>query len=112
MILKSNKLMNMIFSLFIYSNINDFLINTLDIITNLSKNIFLNKSQYSSMLLYKLFKCLISPYRELSEQSLECLGKLTLPNGNDIFFVLMANEFMNEIINLLISRKIILKIQL
>ena len=105
LILKSNKLMNIIFLLFIHSNINDLLLNTLDIITNLSKNIFLNKSPYSSLLLYKLFKCLISPYRELSEQSLECFRKLTLPNGNDVFFELMPNEFMNEIVNLLISPK-------
>ena len=105
LILKSSKLMNIIFLLFIHSNINDLLLNTLDIITNLSKNIFLNKSQYSSMLLYKLFKCLISPYRELSEQSLECFRKLTLPNGNDVYFELMPNEFMNEIVNLLISPK-------
>lgn len=105
LILKSNKLMNIIFLLFIHSNINDLLLNTLDIITNLSKNIFLNKSQYSSMLLYKLFKCLISPYRELSEQSLECFRKLTLTNGNDVYFEMMPNEFMNEIVNLLISPK-------
>ena len=97
--------MNIIFLLFIHSNINDLLLNTLDIITNLSKNIFLNKSQYSSMLLYKLFKCLISPYRELSEQSLECFRKLTLTNGNDVYFEMMPNEFMNEIVNLLISPK-------
>ena len=57
------------------------------------------------MLLYKLFKCLVSPYRELSEQSLECFRKLTLPNGNDVYFELMPNEFMNEIVNLLISPK-------
>ena len=105
LISKSNKLMNIIFLLFIHSNINDLLLNTLDIITNLSKNIFLNKSQFSSMLLYKLFKCLVSPYRELSEQSLECFRKLTLPNGNDVYFELMPNEFMNEIVNLLISPK-------
>ena len=105
LILKSSKLMNIIFLLFIHSNINDLLLNALDIITNLSKNIFLNKSQYSSMLLYKLYKCLISPYRELSEQSLECFRKLTLPNGNDAFFVPLPNEFMNEIVNLLISPK-------
>ena len=105
LILKSNKLMNIIFLLFIHSNINDLLLNTLDIITNLSKNIFLNKSPYSSMLLNKLFKCLISPYRELSEQSLECFRKLTLPNGNDVYFELMPNEFLNEIVNLLISPK-------
>ena len=106
LILKSSKLMNIIFLLFIHSNINDLLLNTLDIITNLSKNIFLNKSQYSPLLLYKLFKCLISPYREISEQSLECFRKLTLPNGNDVFFELMPNEFMNEIVNLLISPNI------
>ena len=105
LILKSSKLMNIIFLLFIHSNINDLLLNTLDIITNLSKNIFLNKSQFSPMLLYKLFKCLISPYRELSEQSLECFRKLTLPNGNDVFIEKMPNEFMNEIVNLLISPK-------
>ena len=106
LILKSSKLMNIIFLLFIHSNINDLLLNTLDIITNLSKNIFLNKSIYSSLLLYKLFKCLISPYKELSEQSLECFRKLTLPNGNDVFFELMPNDFMNEIVNLLISPNI------
>ena len=57
------------------------------------------------MLLYKLFKCLTSPYRELSEQALECFRKLTLPNGNDSFFEKMPNEFFNEIVNLLISPK-------
>ena len=105
LILKSSKLMNIIFLLFIHSNINDLLLNTLDIITNLSKNIFLEKSPYSSLLLYKLFKCLTSPYRELSEQALECFRKLTLPNGNDSFFEKMPNEFFNEIVNLLISPK-------
>jgi len=105
LILKSSKLMNIIFLLFIHSNINDLLLNTLDIITNLSKNIFLEKSQYSSLLLYKLFKCLTSPYKELSEQALECFRKLTLPNGNDTFFEKMPNEFFNEIVNLLISPK-------
>ena len=105
LISKSNKLMNIIFLLFIHSNINDLLLNTLDIITNLSKNIFLEKMQYSSMLLYKLFKCLISPYKELSEQALECFRRLTLPNGNDSFFEKMPNEFFNEIVNLLISPK-------
>ena len=105
LISKSNKLMNIIFLLFIHSNINDLLLNTLDIITNLSKNIFLEKMQYSSMLLYKLYKCLISPYKELSEQALECFRRLTLPNGNDSFFEKMPNEFFNEIVNLLISPK-------
>ena len=105
LISKSNKLMNIIFLLFIHSNINDLLLNTLDIITNLSKNIFLEKMQYSSMLLHKLFKCLISPYKELSEQALECFRRLTLPNGNDSFFEKMPNEFFNEIVNLLISPK-------
>ena len=105
LISKSNKLMNIIFLLYIHSNINDLLLNTLDIITNLSKNIFLEKMQYSSMLLYKLFKCLISPYKELSEQALECFRRLTLPNGNDSFFEKMPNEFFNEIVNLLISPK-------
>jgi hypothetical protein len=105
LISKSNKLMNIIFLLFIHSNINDLLLNTLDIITNLSKNIFLEKMQYSSMLLYKLYKCLISPYKELSEQALECFRRLTLPNGNDSFFEKMPNEFFYEIVNLLISPK-------
>ena len=105
LILKSSKLMNIIFLLFIHSNINDLLLNTLDIITNLSKNIFLEKSQYSSLLLHKLFKCLTSPYRELAEQALECFRKLTLPNGNDSFYEKMPNEFLNEIVNLLISTK-------
>ena len=105
LILKSSKLMNIILLLFIHSNINDLLLNALDIITNLSKNIFLYKSQYSSLLLYKLFKCLTSPYRELSEQALECFRRLTLPNGNDTFFEKMPNEFLNEIVNLLISPK-------
>ena len=105
LILKSSKLMNIIFLLFIHSNINDLLLNTLDIITNLSKNIFLEKSQYSNLLLYKLYKCLTSPYKELSEQALECFRKLTLPNGNDSFYEKMPNEFLNEIVNLLISPK-------
>ena len=105
LISKSNKLMNIIFLLFIHSNINDLLLNTLDIITNLSKNIFLEKMQYSSMLLYKLYKCLISPYKELSEQALECFRRLTLPNGNDSFFEKMPNDFFYEIVNLLISPK-------
>lgn len=105
LISKSNKLMNIIFLLFIHSNINDLLLNTLDIITNLSKNIFLEKMQFSNMLLYKLFKCLTSPYKELAEQALECFRRITLPNGNDSFFEKMPNEFFNEIVNLLIAPK-------
>ena len=105
LISKSSKLMNIIFLLFIHSNINDLLLNTLDIITNLSKNIFLEKMQFSNMLLYKLFKCLTSPYKELAEQALECFRRITLPNGNDSFFEKMPNEFFNEIVNLLIAPK-------
>ena len=104
--------MNIIFLLFIRLIINDLLLNTLDIITNLSKNFFLSKSKYSSILLYKLFKCLISPYRELSEQSLECLRKLTLSDVNNVFFESIPNDFINEIVNLLISPKKIQEILL
>ena len=104
-IFKSAKFMNILYLLFIHSNLNEIVSNSLDIITNLSKHIILKECPYTSLLMTKLFKCLTSPYREMSEQALECFRRLTLPNGNDEYFERMPNEFLCEIVNLLISPK-------
>jgi hypothetical protein len=53
--------------------------------------------------MYKLFKCLTSPFKEMSDQALECFRKLTLPSGNEEYFEKMPDEFLTEIVNLLIS---------
>ena len=105
LIIKCPKLMNMLYLLFIYSNVNEMIQNLLDILINLAKNIFLNKSPYSSFILYKLYLCLISNNVILSEQSLECFRLLTLPNGNDSYFDSMSTEFLQEIVNLLMNPK-------
>lgn len=105
-IFHSIKFMNVLYLLFIYSNSNEIVSNTLDIITNLSCHLKLNECPYSSLLLHKLYTCLTSEQRDMAEQALECFRRLTLPSGNDEYFDKMPNEFINEFVNLLISPKI------
>ena len=104
-IFKSTKFMHMLYLLFIHSNLTEIVLNSLDIITNLSKNIILKDCPYAPLLMEKLYKCLISSNRELSEQSLECFKRLVLTNGNEEYFEKMPDEFIYEIVNLLISPK-------
>ena len=104
-IFKSTKFMHMLYLLFIHSNLTEIVLNSLDIITNLSKNIVLKDCQYAPLLMEKLYKCLISSNRELSEQALECFKRLVLTNGNEEYFEKMPDEFIYEIVNLLISPK-------
>jgi len=104
-IFKNTKFMNILYLLFIHSNINDIVSNALDIINNLSKHILLKDCPYSSLLMFKLFKILTSTFQEMSEHALECFRRLTLPNGNESYFEKMPDEFLNEIVNLLISPK-------
>lgn len=104
-IFKSSKFMNILYLLFIHSDLSDIVSNSLDIITNLSKHILLRECPYPSLLMGKLFKCLTGSKRDMSEQALECFRRLTLPNGNDEYFERMPNEFLCEIVNLLISPK-------
>ena len=81
-IIKCNKFMNIMYLLFIYSNILDIRYNILDILTNLSKHIILKEMKYPYELLEILFDCLKSNDREKAEQSLECFRRLTFPAGN------------------------------
>ncbi|MCQ2818529.1 MAG: hypothetical protein MJ252_14770, partial [archaeon] len=104
-IFHSNKFMHMLYLLFIHSNLNELLSNCLDIITNISCHIKLKDCPYASLLLHKLFYCLTSDQRELSDQALECFRRLTLPNGNDEFFDMLPNEFLQEFVDLLIAPK-------
>ena len=104
-IFKSTKFMHMLYLLFIHSNLTEIVLNSLDIITNLSKNIMLKDCPYAPLLMEKLYKCLVSSNRELSEQSLECFKRLVLTNGNEEYFEKMPDEFIYEIVNLLISPK-------
>ncbi len=102
-IFKSTKFMKILYLLFIHSNLNDIVSNALDILTNISKHISIKECSYPSLLMYKLFKCLTSPFKDMSEQALECFRKLTLPSGNEEYFEKMPDEFLIEIVNLLIS---------
>ena len=102
-IFKSSKFMKILYLLFIHSNLNDIVSNALDILTNISKHILIHECPYPSLLMYKLFKCLTSPFKEMSDQALECFRKLTLPSGNEEYFEKMPDEFLTEIVNLLIS---------
>ena len=105
-ILKCQKFTSMLNLIFIWTNIQDLKINCLDIITNLSKHIVLKEIKYPLELLNTVYEFLKNPNREVSEQALECLRRLTIPSGNDDFFEKMPDEFFDELINLLMSYKL------
>jgi hypothetical protein len=105
-IIKCSKFMNLIYLLFIHSNINEMRSNSLDIITNLSKHILLKETKYPIELMLTIYECLKSSNREMSEQALECFRRLTLPVGNETYFDKMPDKFYAELVNLLISYKV------
>jgi len=105
-IIKCQKFMNMIYLLFIHSNFQEIKTNSLDIITNLSKHIILKEIRYPMELILSVFECLKSSNREISEQALECLRRLTFASGNEDYFEKMPDEFYEELVNLLISYKV------
>jgi len=105
-ILKCQKFTSMLYLLFIWTNLQDLKANCLDIITNLSRHISLKDLKFPSDLLHALFEFLKNPNRELSEQALECLRRLTFPSGNDEFFEKMQDEFFEELNNLLLAYKL------
>ena len=104
-IIKCSKFMNLMFLLFIYSNIHEIRFNCLDIITNLSKHIILKDTKYPLELLNTIFDCLKNFNREISEQALECFRRLTFPVGNEEFLEKMSEEFFEELVNKLIEYK-------
>ena len=105
-LIKCSKFMNLIFLLFIHSNILEVRVNLLDIITNLAKHTILKEVRYPIELMSTLFELLRSPNRETAETALECLRRLTFASGNEDFFEKMPDEFYEELVNLLISFKI------
>jgi len=105
-ILKCQKFTNLLYLIFIWTNIQDLKINCLDIISNLSRHINLKDIKYPMDLLLTIFEFLKNPNREISEQALECLRRLTFPSGNDEFFEKMPDEYFEELINLLLSYKL------
>jgi hypothetical protein len=105
-ILKCQKFMNLIYLLLIHSNIQEIRNNCLDIITNLSKHIILKEIKFPLQLMLTIYECLKNNNRDISEQGLECLRRLTFPTGNEEFFEKMPDEFYEELINLLISYKV------
>ena len=104
-IIKCQKFMNLIYLLFIHSNILEIRNNCLDIITNLSKHILLKEIKFPLELMLTIFECLKSQSREMSEQALECFRRLTFAAGNEIYYEKMPDTFFSELINLLISYK-------
>lgn len=104
-ILKCQKFMNLLFLLFIQSNIQEIRTNCLDILTNLSKHIILKEMRCPLDLMLTIFECLRNSSRETSEQALECFRRLTFASGNEEFFEKMPDDFFEELINLLISYK-------
>lgn len=104
-IIKCQKFMNMIYLLFIHSNILEIRNNTLDIITNLSKHILLKDLKFPIEMMLTILDCLKSSNREISEQALECFRRLTFPAGNEQYFEKMPDKFFAELISLLISYK-------
>lgn len=105
-ILKCQKFTNLLYLIFIWTNLQDLKTNCLDIITNLARHISLKEVKFPIDLLTNVFEFLKNPNREVSEQALECLRRLTFPNGNDEFFEKMSDEFFEELVNLLLSYKL------
>ena len=104
-ILKCQKFTNLLYLVFNLSNLQDLKTNCLDIITNISRHISLKEVKFPIDLLQAVFDFLKNPNREVSEQALECLRRLTFPSGNDEFFEKMHDEFFEELINLLLAYK-------
>lgn len=105
-ILKCQKFTSMLYLIFIWTNLQDLKTNCLDIITNLSRHINLKEVKFPLDLLQAVFDFLKNQNREVSEQALECLRRLTFPSGNDEFFEKMPDEFFEELINLLLAYKL------
>ena len=106
-IIKNNRLMTLIYSLFISANQIEIKSSCLDIITNLSKHIFLKdtKNNTGLKILQKTFELVKSHHKELAEQSIECLRRLTFAPGNEEFFCKLDDDFYSEMSNLLINIK-------
>jgi hypothetical protein len=105
-IFKCTKFMNMLYLIFIWTNIQEMKTSCLEIINNLSKHINLKEVKYSMEILFNLFDYLKNANRENSELALECFRRFTFVYGNDEFFEKMPDEFFEELINLLISYKV------
>lgn len=104
-IIKNSKLMNLIYLLLINSNLIEIKSNVLDIITNLAKHVVLKEIKYGTSVLSQIFELVKSSYKETSEQAIECLRRLTFPNGNDEFFIKLTDDFYEELVNMLIAYK-------
>lgn len=104
-LIKSSKFMNILYLLFIFCNIQEIRNYSLDIITNLSKYISLKELKFPVNILSTLFECLKNSNREISEQALECFRRLTFLSSNEEFFEKLPDEFLLELINLLVSYK-------
>lgn len=104
-IIKNSKIMNLIYFLFINSNILEIKLHCLDIINNLSKHILLKEVKYGFLVLNTVFELVKSSYKETSEIAIECLRRLSLPNGNEEMFIKLGDDFYEELINMLISYK-------
>lgn len=104
-IVKCSKLMNIIYMLFINSFNIEIKSNCLDILSNLSKHIILKDVKNGQAILDQVYVLTKSPLKEISEQALECLRRMTFPVGNEEFFEKLEDSFYEEMVNLLISFK-------
>jgi hypothetical protein len=75
-------------------------VNCLEIITNLSKHIFLKDLTLNKELLCTLLDCM---EHDQAEQAIECFRKLTLPVGNEEILESMPQEFFDELARWLTS---------
>lgn len=105
-IIKNNKLMSIIYVLFINSNLLEIQSNCLDIISNLSKHILLKDTKNAQAILDQIYFLVKSPIKDLSESALECLRRMTFPNGNEEFYEKLNEDFYDEMVNLLIHPKL------
>jgi hypothetical protein len=105
-IFKCTKFMNILYLIFIWTNIQEMKTSCLEIINNLAKHINLKDIKYPMEILFNLFEYLKNANRENSELALECLRRFTFVSGNDEFYEKMPDEFFEEMINLLISYKV------
>jgi ARID/BRIGHT DNA binding domain len=74
--------------------------NSLELITNLAKHIFLQDLPNYKELLCTLIDCLQSSF---AEQAIECIRKLTLPISNEEIIELLPQIFFNELAGWLVS---------
>lgn len=110
-LIKCYKIVDIIISLFVDLADRELTTNSLDIITNLAKHIILSEVAYGSELVDALFttasSVLVGQMPGMSQDAVdlcvECLRRLTLTGGNEIYLENLRDADIELLVNCLVS---------